>query len=52
MRHLLRSLHPHTCSFWQIYIVTYSGYIHDGTLLLSISQYTTVKHGQQLFEHT
>jgi hypothetical protein len=34
-------------------IVTYSGCsIHDGTLLHSKSQYTTVKHSQQLFEHT
>jgi hypothetical protein len=33
--------------------VTYSGCsIHDGTLLHSKSQYTTVKHSQQLFEHT
>jgi hypothetical protein len=32
---------------------TYSGfYIHDGTLLHSKSQYTTVKHSRQLFEHT
>jgi hypothetical protein len=42
---------------WQIakaiiYIVTYSGSIHDGTLLHSKSQYTTIKHSQQLFEHT
>jgi hypothetical protein len=30
----------------------YSGFsIHDGTLLHSKSQYTTVKHSQQLFEH-
>jgi hypothetical protein len=36
-----------------LYIVTYSGfYIHDGTLLHSKSQYTTVKHSRQLFEHT
>jgi hypothetical protein len=28
------------------------GSIHDGTLLHSKSQYTTVKHSQQLFEHT
>jgi hypothetical protein len=35
------------------HIVTYSGLsIHDGTLLHSRSQYTTVKHSQQLFEHT
>jgi hypothetical protein len=27
-------------------------YIHDGTLLHSKSQYTTVKHSRQLFEHT
>jgi hypothetical protein len=34
-------------------IVTYSGFsIHDGTLLHSKSQYTTVKHNRQLFEHT
>jgi hypothetical protein len=33
-------------------IVTYSGSIHDGTLLHSKSQYTTVKHSRQLFEHT
>jgi hypothetical protein len=26
--------------------------IHDGTLLHSKSQYTTVKHSQHLFEHT
>jgi hypothetical protein len=25
---------------------------HNGTLLHSKSQYTTVKHSQQLFEHT
>jgi hypothetical protein len=36
-----------------IIIVTYSGFsIHDGTLLHSKSQYTTVKHSQQLLEHT
>jgi hypothetical protein len=35
------------------HIVTYSGFsIHDGTLLHSKSQYTTVKHSRQLFEHT
>jgi hypothetical protein len=28
------------------------GSIHDGTLLHSKSQYTTVKHSQKLFEHT
>jgi hypothetical protein len=28
------------------------GSIHDGTLLQSKSQHTTVKHSQQLFEHT
>jgi hypothetical protein len=34
-------------------IVTYSGgSIHDGTLLHSKSQYTTVRHSQKLFEHT
>jgi hypothetical protein len=34
-------------------IVTCSGFsIHDGTLLHSKSQYTTVKHSRQLFEHT
>jgi hypothetical protein len=39
---------------WQIKnIITYSGCsIHDGTLLHSKSHYTTVKHGQQLLEHT
>jgi hypothetical protein len=30
----------------------YSGSIHDGTLLHSKSQYTTVKHSRKLFEHT
>jgi hypothetical protein len=36
-----------------VIIVTYSGCsIHDGTLLHSKSQYTTVKHSRQLFEHT
>jgi hypothetical protein len=36
-----------------LHIVTYSGFsIHDGTLLHSKSQYTTVKHSQQLLEHT
>jgi hypothetical protein len=36
-----------------VIIVTYSGFsIHDGTLLHSESQYTTVKHSQQLFKHT
>jgi hypothetical protein len=35
-----------------VYIVTYLGFsIHDGTLLHSKSQYTTVKHRRQLFEH-
>jgi hypothetical protein len=35
------------------YTVTYSGFsIHDGTLLHSKIQYTTVKHSRQLFEHT
>jgi hypothetical protein len=34
-------------------IATYSGFsIHDGTLLHSKSQYTTVKHSQKLLEHT
>jgi hypothetical protein len=34
-----------------LYTVTYSGCsVHDGTLLHSRSQYTTVKHSQQLFE--
>jgi hypothetical protein len=34
-------------------IVTYSGFsIHDGTLLHSKSQYTTVKHSRHFFEHT
>jgi hypothetical protein len=37
----------------QIYTVTYSGCsIHDGTLLHSKSQYTTVKHSRKLLEHT
>jgi hypothetical protein len=32
-------------------IVTYSGFcVHDGTLLRSKSQYTTVKYSQQLFQ--
>jgi hypothetical protein len=36
-----------------LHSVTYSGFsIHDGTLLRSRSQYTTVKHSQQLLEHT
>jgi hypothetical protein len=35
-----------------LHIVTYSGSIHEGTLLHSKSQYTTVKHSRQLFEHT
>jgi hypothetical protein len=39
--------------FYIVYIVTHSGYsIRDGTLLHSKSQYTTVKHSQQLLEHT
>jgi hypothetical protein len=34
-------------------IVTYSYVLfHDGTLLHSKSQYTTVKHSRKLFEHT
>jgi hypothetical protein len=34
-------------------IVTYSGFfIHDGTLLHSKSQYTTVKHSRKLLEYT
>jgi hypothetical protein len=38
--------------FWHQF-VTYSGFsIHDGTLLHSKSQYTTVKHSRKLFEHT
>jgi hypothetical protein len=37
----------------ELHIVTYLGFsIHDGTLLHSKSQYTTVKHSQKLFEHT
>jgi hypothetical protein len=33
-------------------IVTYSGFsIHDGSLLHSKSQYTTVKHSRKLSEH-
>jgi hypothetical protein len=40
-----------TVSCWNT-IVTYSGFsIHDGTLLHSKSQYTTVKHSRQLSEH-
>jgi hypothetical protein len=36
-----------------LHTVTYSGFsIHNGTLLHSRSQYTTVKHSQQLLEHT
>jgi hypothetical protein len=36
-----------------INIVTYPGFsIHDGTLLHTKSQYTTVKHSRQLLEHT
>jgi hypothetical protein len=36
-----------------VYILTYSWfYIHDGTLLHSKSQYTTVKHSRKLLEHT
>jgi hypothetical protein len=40
--------------FYCVYhIVTYSGFsIHDGTLLHSKSQYTTVKHSRQLLGHT
>jgi hypothetical protein len=38
---------------YKLYIVTYSGFsIHDGTLLHSKSQYTTVKHSRKLLEHT
>jgi hypothetical protein len=34
-------------------IVTYSGFsIHNGSLLHSKSQYTTVKHSRKLLEHT
>jgi hypothetical protein len=42
---------PKTCFnlLWKKYIVTNSGFsIHDGTLLHSKSQYTTVKHSRQL----
>jgi hypothetical protein len=35
-----------------IYCNVLGGSIHDGTLLHSKSQYTTVRHSQQLFEHT
>jgi hypothetical protein len=35
-----------------MYCNVLGGSIHDGTLLHSKSQYTTVKHSQQLFEHT
>jgi hypothetical protein len=42
-----------TLLHYEEYIVTYSGFsIHDGTLLHSKSQYTTIKHSQQLFKHT
>jgi hypothetical protein len=50
-----------TCSEWNASwfssVFTYCNvlglfYIHDGTLLHSKSQYTTVKHSQQLFGHT
>jgi hypothetical protein len=38
---------------YTIHIATYSGFsIHDGTLLHSKSQYTTVKHSRKLLEHT
>jgi hypothetical protein len=50
-------LFPYSCpksgTTWNKHIVTYSGfYIHDGTLLHSKSQYTTVKHNRKPFEHT
>jgi hypothetical protein len=57
----LSSIWSHNChtsvSWWTsvpiVHTVTYSGCsIHDGTLLHSKSQYTTVKHSQQLLEHT
>jgi hypothetical protein len=36
-----------------LHTVTYSGFsIHDGTLLHSKSQYTTVKHSRKLLERT
>jgi hypothetical protein len=35
-----------------LYCNVLRGSIHDGTLLLSKSQYTTVKHSQKLFKHT
>jgi hypothetical protein len=39
--------------FRRLHIVTYSGFsIHDGTLLHSKRQCTTVKHSRQLLEHT
>jgi hypothetical protein len=42
-----------TCRTLNINIVTYSGFsIHDGTLLHSKGQYTTVKHSRKLLEHT
>jgi hypothetical protein len=47
------------CKVWDFHgienddIVTYLGFsIHDGTLLHSKSQYTTVKHSRKLLEHT
>jgi hypothetical protein len=52
-------LYPGQCSpsnlflYFILPIATYSGCsIHDGTLLHSKSQYTTVKHSRQLSEHT
>jgi hypothetical protein len=45
---ILTWLSEYTC----VHIVTYSGSIHDGTLLHSKSQYTTVKHSRKLLEHT
>jgi hypothetical protein len=45
--------HTHTHTHIYIYIATYSGFsIHDGTLLHSKSQYTTIKHSRKLLEHT
>jgi hypothetical protein len=44
--------HTHTTTFWYYYCNVLGGSIHDGTLLHYKSQYTTVEHSRQLFEHT
>jgi hypothetical protein len=50
---LCRRLNAGRQSVVRHYTVTYSGFsIREGTLLHSKSQYTTVKHSQQLSEHT